>query len=130
MDIDALLEAASHVSDPTENVIARETALLIANDARKHPASGSTFEGSSRPLESFSDDALDRARVEIALEMPSDGRDERDEEFATRWSEIHGTSSVLPGLGSYDGEEVDEHRVMTEAFDVCFSRGIAHWTRC
>lgn len=130
VDVDALLEAASHISDPNENAIARETALLIANDARKYPAAGSTVEGSSRPLESFDDDALDRARVEIALEMPSDGRDERDEDFATRWSEIHETSSDLPGLGSYGEEEVDEHRVMAEAFDVRSSRVTVECTRC
>ena len=118
VDIDALLEAACHVSDPIDNMIARETALLIANDARRHPAIGSAVEGSSRPLESFDDDALDRARVEIAVEMPSDGRDERDEDFATRWSEIHETSSGLPGLGSYGEDEADGHRVMTEAFEV------------
>ncbi|KAI4268962.1 MAG: hypothetical protein LQ337_007545 [Flavoplaca oasis] len=117
VDIDALLEAASHVSDPIEKAIAKETALLIANDARKHPAIESAVQGSSRPLECFDDDTLDRARVEIALEMPSDGRDERDEDFAMQWSEIHQTSPSLLGLGSYGEEEIDKGRVTTETFD-------------
>ncbi|KAL8769924.1 MAG: hypothetical protein Q9209_004171 [Squamulea sp. 1 TL-2023] len=117
VDIDALLEAASHVAGPIENAIARETALLIANDARKYPTTGSTVEGSLKPLESFEDDALNRARVEIAMEIPSDGRDERDEEFANDWSKIHGTSSGLSGLENYSGDQIDEHQVMNEAFE-------------
>ncbi|KAI4094022.1 MAG: hypothetical protein LQ344_002467 [Seirophora lacunosa] len=119
VDMDALLETASLVSDPVEQAIAEEMALLIANDARKFPASGSKFRGgSSRPLESFDDDALDRARVEIAMEMPSDGREERDEKFAERWATVHDASSALPGLGGYEEEDgADEQQVLTEAFD-------------
>ncbi|KAL8730702.1 MAG: hypothetical protein Q9166_003894 [cf. Caloplaca sp. 2 TL-2023] len=117
VDIDALLKTASNVTDPIENAIARETALLVANDARKYPAPGSNVIGSSKRLDSFDDDALDRARVEIALEMPSDGREERDEEFVKLWSKIHESPSGLPGLNSYGDDEVDEHQVMTEAFD-------------
>ncbi|KAL9012761.1 MAG: hypothetical protein Q9173_002486 [Seirophora scorigena] len=119
VDINALLETALHVSDPVEQAIAEEMALLIANDARKFPASGSNSRGgSSRPLESFDDDALDRARVEIAMEMPSDGREERDEEFAERWATVHDASSALPGLGGYEeGDGADEQQVLTEAFE-------------
>lgn len=118
VDTDALLETASHVSDPVEQAIAKEMALLIANDARKYPAPAANVKGSSRPLESFDDDALDRARVEIALEMPSNGREERDEEFAKQWAIVHEASSGLPGLGIYEEDEVDERQVLTEAFDV------------
>ena len=118
IDVDALLEAASQVSDPIGKAIARETALLIANDARKHPAKESVVQGSSRPLDSFDDDTLDRARVEIALEMPSDGRDVWDEDFATRLSEIHKILPGLPSLVTYGEDEVDEHRVTSDAFNV------------
>ena len=121
VDIDALLEAASRISDPIENAIASETALLIANDARIYPSTSSTVKGSSRPLESFDDDDLDKARVEIALEMPTDGRDEREEDFANKWAEKHGTSSGLSGLESYDENEVDEHQVLTNALEVRLS---------
>ncbi|KAI4170048.1 MAG: hypothetical protein LQ343_005188 [Gyalolechia ehrenbergii] len=117
VDISALLDSASHVSDPIEQTIAKEMALLIANDACKYPASNSKVKGSSRPLESFDDDALDRARVEIALELPSDGREEREEEFASEWTAIHESSSSLPGLGSYEDAEGDENQLMTEAFN-------------
>lgn len=122
VDIDALLETASHESDPVEQAIAKEMALLIANDARKYPAPGSDVKGSSRPLESFDDDALDRARVEIAMEIPSDGREGREEDFVEKWLQVHeASSSGLPGLGSYEGDEADEHQMLTEAFDVRFA---------
>ncbi|KAL8700195.1 MAG: hypothetical protein Q9224_001075 [Gallowayella concinna] len=126
VDIDALLETATIVTDPVENAIARETALLIANDARKYPVPSSNVKGSSRPLEAFDDEALDRARVEIALEMPSDGRDERNEEFAEKWSSVHETSSALPGLGSYgEDDEVDAQQVMRTAFNTIQSSIVA-----
>ncbi|KAL9022786.1 MAG: hypothetical protein Q9185_000049 [Variospora sp. 1 TL-2023] len=117
VDIDALLETASHISDPVERAIAEEMALLMANDARKFPVPGSDVKGSSRPLELFDDDALDRARVEIAMEMPSDGRAEWDEAFAERWAAAHDASSGLLGLGAYGEDDVDEQQVLNEAFD-------------
>ncbi|KAL8740571.1 MAG: hypothetical protein Q9184_008472, partial [Pyrenodesmia sp. 2 TL-2023] len=117
VDIDELLETALHVEDPVEQAIAQEMALLIANDARKYPAAGANVKGSPRPLDVFDDDALDRARVEIAMEIPSNGREERDEEFAEQWATIHEASSGLPGLGSYEKDEVDEQQILTEAFD-------------
>ncbi|KAL8817765.1 MAG: hypothetical protein Q9223_003474 [Gallowayella weberi] len=119
VDIDALLEAATSVTDPVENAIARETALLIANDARKYPAPSSNVDGSSRSLDPFDDDALDRARVEIALEMPSEGRDVWDQDFAEKWSSAHETSSALPGLGSYgeEDEAEDAQQEMETAFN-------------
>ncbi|KAL8870564.1 MAG: hypothetical protein Q9174_003423 [Haloplaca sp. 1 TL-2023] len=117
VDVDALLHSASDVADPAEHMIARETALLIANDALKYPPPGSNVKGSSRSLEAFDDEALDRARVEIALEMPANGREELEQDFLQIWSEKHEASSGLPGLGSYDKDEVDEQQALTEAFD-------------
>ena len=118
VDIDALLQSASGVADPAEHMIARETALLIVNDARKYPAPGSNVKGSSRSLEAFNDEALDRARVEIALEMPSNGREEQEQDFLHVWSNQHEALLGLPGLGSYEKDEVDEQQALTEAFNV------------
>ncbi|KAI4205373.1 MAG: hypothetical protein LQ350_000414 [Teloschistes chrysophthalmus] len=117
IDIDALLDTASHTASPVEQAIAREMALLMANDARRYPTPGSNIKGSARPLEAFDDDSLDRARVEIALEMPSNGRQEREEEFEREWVTRHNGTSGLSGLGSYEEDEVDEHQIMTQAFD-------------
>lgn len=118
VDIDSLLLRASHIPDLIDRAIAQEMALLIANDALKYPAPGSKVNGSAIPLESFNDDALNTARLEIACEMPPDTTGKAAEEFEAAWLELHG-SGKLPGLGGYGEDEIDEHQLMVEAFDVC-----------
>jgi len=114
--IEALLKASSKVADPTEALIAKESALLIANDAFKYSLPGAKVQGSSRPLEVFDDDDLSMARMEIAIEMPSGGREKRQDDFETSCQGLHGASLGLPGLMGYE-EEVDERQVMTDASD-------------
>ncbi|MCJ1300566.1 Pre-mRNA-splicing factor cef1 [Hypocenomyce scalaris] len=116
VDVDALVKNALDISDPIEGAVAREMALLIANDALRYPVSGAKVQGSSKPLELFDDDALNKARLEIALELPQDGAAKRQEEFEKAWQELHG-STKLPGLTGYDDDEIDEHQLMVEAFD-------------
>ena len=118
VDVDALLKAAIEVHDPIQAMIAEEAAILIANDAYKYPVSGSKVQGASRPLKVFDDDALDRARLEIALELPSGDREKRQEDFATSWEKLHETSSSLLGLAGYEEDEVDERQILTDAFDL------------
>ena len=117
VDVDALLKAAIEVSDPIQAMIAEETALLIANDAHKYPISASKVQGASRPLEVFDDDALNRARLEIALEMPSGGKEKRQQDFEASWEKLHETSSSLLGLAAYEEDEVDERQILSDAFD-------------
>ena len=117
VDIDALLKKALDVSHPIEGAVAREMALLIANDALKYPVPGAKVRGSSKPLEAFDDEALNKARLEIALELPQDGQAERQEEFENAWEELHG-STQLPGLTGYGDDETDQHQLMVEAFNV------------
>lgn len=117
VDVDSLVENASKVSDTPEGAIAKEMALLITNDAFKYPSPGTKVIGSSRPLEVFDDDSLNRARLEIALEMPSDGGEERQRSFVEAWTKIH-DSSPLPGLASYVDDENEKQKVLTRAFDV------------
>ena len=117
IDIDALLKNALDISDPIEGAVAREMALLIANDALKYPIPGAKIQGSSKPLEAFDDETLNKARLEIALELPQDGMAKRQEEFEKAWEELHG-STKLPGLAGYGDDEIDEHQIMVEAFDV------------
>ncbi|MCJ1454820.1 Pre-mRNA-splicing factor cef1 [Mycoblastus sanguinarius] len=117
LDIDALSKAASEVSDPVEAMIAQESALLIANDAVKYPVPGATVHGSSRPLEVFDDDDLNKARLEISLELPSNGKTERQHDFEASWEELHNASFGLPGLGGYESDGADDRQIMTEAFE-------------
>lgn len=118
VDIDALMKTASKVSDPSEGAIAKEMALLIANDALKYPISKVKIQGVSRPLQNFDDEALSDARLQIAMETQSAVAEKDQEVFDAAWSELHESSSVLPGLASYEDDEADARQVLTEAFDV------------
>ena len=118
LDIDALSRSASETPSPIERAIAKEMALLIANDAYNYPLQGSKISGVSKPLDIFEDDDLDRARLEIALEMPSDGKDERVQQFSDSWTQMHTSASGLLGLGSYEDEESNQNEVIKEALEV------------
>lgn len=118
VDIDALMKTASEVSDPGEGAIAKEMALLIANDALKYPTSKAKVQGVCRPLQSFDDEALSNARLQIAMETQSAAAEKDQEVFDSAWSELHEASSVLPGLASYEEDGDDARQVLTEAFDV------------
>ncbi|KAH8434822.1 putative cell division control protein (Cdc5) [Aspergillus melleus] len=119
LDIDALIERASHVTDPIAALIAKETALLIANDARRFPVPGAKVEGKARKLERLDDDLVAAARATIAAETATSGQQQDWQEgFDTQWSSTH--SSTLPGLSNYADEEEDEFQQeqrMIGAFD-------------
>ncbi|KAL4885312.1 hypothetical protein BJY04DRAFT_205478 [Aspergillus karnatakaensis] len=106
LDIDALMERASHVTDPITGLIAREAALLIANDARKFPVPGAKIEGRPRTLDRLDDKWLSEARAAIAAEVLSSGKQQDwTEEFDSQWSSTR--DNTLPGLSSY-AEDEDE----------------------
>ncbi|KAL4917502.1 hypothetical protein BDW62DRAFT_211193 [Aspergillus aurantiobrunneus] len=119
LDIDALVERASHVSDPISGLIAKEAALLIANDARKFPVPGAKIEGKPRNLERLDDQWLEKARAAIAAETSSGKLEEWTNEFDTQWSSSR--SNTLPGLSNYvDDEDEDAYQQeqrMIGAFD-------------
>ncbi|KAI9883982.1 MAG: ubiquitin-protein ligase peroxin 12 [Watsoniomyces obsoletus] len=116
VDIDSLKKNAADVQDPYERLVAEEMATLIANDAVKYPNGGAKMRGSSKPLEEFSEEALNKARMEIVLEQPDQSAAEAGREFQHAWEEVH-DSGKLPGLAGYGEDEVDEHQLMMEAFD-------------
>ena len=120
VDADTLLENAANIVDPVESAVATEAALLVIDDALKYPDSDAPTKvtGTSRPLEIFDDDELNQARLEIALEMPSSGGEERQQLFEKNWPKIHRAS--LPGLQSYGESESDSerHHIITETNSV------------
>lgn len=116
VDIDALLKAASDVLDPVEAMIAKESALLVANDALEYPVSDAKVKGASRPLEVFDDNDLDKARLEIARELSTVDTEKMQQEFDRLWAELHESSSLV-GFAGYEIDEVDEQQIMTEALD-------------
>ena len=113
VDTDALLKSSSELADPAEALIAKETALLIANDAFRYPLPRAKVHGSSLPLEAFDDEELDRARLEIALESTASDKEQRLYDFEA----LHSSSSALPGLAGYEIDETDELQAVMEAFE-------------
>ena len=117
IDTNALLNVSSDITDPAEALIAMETALLIANDALRYPSPGTKVQGSASPLEIFNDDELNKARLEIALELPSRDKEQRLQDFEASWEHLHNTSTALPGLLGYNEDEAEERQTIIEAFD-------------
>lgn len=119
LDFDALVKEAENISDPVKREVEMEMARLMAHDAVKF--GGAKVRGSAPPSEALGDDAIERARMEMALELGKDeqGRRVLQERFGEEWERLH-QGRVLPGLAEYAEDEVDEVQLMTEAFDVSF----------
>ncbi|KAF1349071.1 pre-mRNA splicing factor cef-1 [Delphinella strobiligena] len=116
VDLDAMLKNAADVQDVTKRSIEREMALIIANDARKFGRA--KVKGKTEPFETFEDNAMQRARLEIALEVGREeqGRKILEDQFRQAWDKAH-EQAMLPGLAGYAEDEIDEHQLLTEAFD-------------
>jgi pre-mRNA-splicing factor CDC5/CEF1 len=115
VDIDALMQEASAVSDPIEALIAREAALLIANDAVRYPIPGAKVKGSSKRLQQIDDASLAEARLQILLDVKDQPK---PEEVQAVW-ERENSNALLLGLGCYeDDEEEEQVAAMKSAFDV------------
>lgn len=122
LDIDALMERASHVTDPINGLVTREAALLIAHDARKFPLPGAKVEGKAKKLQRLDDQLLESARAAVASEVASSQSQKQQEwqdNFETSWSSSH--SSALPGLFNYaddkDEDAFHQEQRMIGAFD-------------
>lgn len=121
VDVDTLFKKASGISDPVEGIVAKEMALLIANDAFKYPSSEVRVTGASRPIEVFDDEVLNQARLEIALEMSSSNPEERQKAFEGAWDKIHASPYVPPDLELYLGDEVDKENLASRTSEVKFN---------
>lgn len=122
LDIDALMERASHATDTITGLVTREAALLIAHDARKFPVPGAKIEGKAKKLQRLDDQLLDSARAAIAAELTSSQSEKQEEwqdNFETSWSSSH--DNALPGLSNYADDEEDDvfqqEQRMIGAFD-------------
>ncbi|KAF2216869.1 hypothetical protein CERZMDRAFT_32137 [Cercospora zeae-maydis SCOH1-5] len=115
VDVNALLKAAQAIEDPIERSIAEETASLIADDARKF--GGAQVNGKPKFVQTFSEDLMQRAEMEIALEMGQNAdRNRFGQAFEQEWEKAH-ASTILPGLAGYAEDELDEEQLLTESFD-------------
>lgn len=112
VDVEALLRIAEAIEDPAERDIAKEAALLMANDAIRYPIAANKPTAKAPQLEQLDDDVLLEARRQILVEA----RDKlKTEEVEAAWAKTN--NSLLLGLGCYDDDEEEELNVMRAAFD-------------
>lgn len=123
LDLDALMQRASQVTDPVEGLIARETAVMIAYDSRRHPVPDAKVEGKAPKLDRLDDTFLEAARAAIAAEIASEEARQQQEEWQEKFDDIWSSTraTVLPGLENYEDEEENddfqEEQRMIAAFD-------------
>ncbi|KGO65695.1 protein of unknown function DUF3351 [Penicillium italicum] len=120
LDLNALLQRASKVTDAIEGLIANEAAILIAHDSRKFPVPDAQVKGQAPKLSQLDDRFLDAARASIAAEIASTEaqQSEWQEKFDDGWSSARAKS--LPGLENYEDDEQDpfqEEQRMNAAFE-------------
>ncbi|KAI0396262.1 pre-mRNA splicing factor component-domain-containing protein [Xylariaceae sp. FL0594] len=127
VDIDALMKEASAVSDPVEALIAREAALLIANDAVRYPIPGARVKGSSGRLQQVDDASLAEARLQILLDVKDKPK---PEQVQAVW-ERENSNALLLGLGCYeDDEEEQQVAALKAAFDLAQESTVAIAEKC
>ncbi|KAI5867018.1 pre-mRNA splicing factor component-domain-containing protein [Durotheca rogersii] len=127
VNIEALVRQASEISDPIEAQIAKEAALLIANDAARFPVPGTAARGKPIQLQQIDDASLAEARLQILVEA----KDKPTREEALALWEPEGTSSLLLGLGCYEDEDEDEKlAAMKAAFEAVQASTAATVEQC
>jgi pre-mRNA-splicing factor CDC5/CEF1 len=119
LNIETLLIQASQIQDSGAALVAREAALLQANDMRRFPRPGSSVRGTLQPLQVIDDDALAQARLLIDREVPEGLAKQGDAVYQRAWDAAH-TSSLLPGLSAYADDEDEERQLIADSFDVSY----------
>lgn len=116
VDIDAMLKAAKSVEDIPLQQLEVEAALLMANDAVKF--GGAKVNGNPRPVEVLDEEALQKAKIEVILDMGQDAdRGLFGAAFEREWRNAHESQTMLPGLAGYGEDQLDEEQLLVEQFD-------------
>ncbi|KAI1462036.1 pre-mRNA splicing factor component-domain-containing protein [Annulohypoxylon moriforme] len=111
VDVEALIQEASAISDPIQAQIAKEAALLIANDAVKYPIPGSKPSVGPNRLQQIDDVSLDEARLQILMEVKGKAQ---PEEIQASW-ERESSNALLLGLGCYEDDDEEQVAAMNAA---------------
>lgn len=120
LDLDALVKRANSEADAIRAMISLEMATLVGTDARRYPVKGGKVQGAPKVFEKFEDDLLERARMEVLMELPKEIAVQAGSEFEAAWQEVHGAKrNILPGLEEYGEDNTDRIQIMVQAFDVC-----------
>jgi len=108
----------SNEQNSVQKMITQEMVTLIGTDVLRYPVKEGKVTGSPKALEKFDDYLLEKARMEIVLELSPEIAEEAKSEFEDAWLRVHSSPS-LPGLEGY-GEDGDEDNQLTiETYDVC-----------
>ncbi|KAI1408890.1 pre-mRNA splicing factor component-domain-containing protein [Hypoxylon sp. FL1857] len=127
VNLGALLQQASAISDPIEAQIAKEAALLIANDSVKFPVSGSKPNVEPIRLQQIDDASLAEARLQILMEVKDKPK---SEEIQATW-EREGSNALLLGLGCYeDDDEEEQVAAMKAAFEAVHESTMTTVEKC
>ncbi|EPE02226.1 pre-mrna-splicing factor cef-1 [Ophiostoma piceae UAMH 11346] len=123
VDLAALLASAASLEDPAESLVAKEAALLVANDATKFPLTktrpvNGKGVAAQADLESINDNALAEARLQVLLEAK---KAPAPAVVNATWTSLAGdepsqSTSLLLGLGCYD-EDDDEVATLEAALN-------------
>ena len=111
VDVKRLLARADELEDPAAAMVAREVALLMANDSAKFPAPGSRAVSKPAELERISDEDLDEARLQILVELSGV---QKADDVQKAWDREKGNSLLL-GLGFYDDDDDEQVAAMQAA---------------
>ncbi|KAJ5489497.1 Pre-mRNA-splicing factor cef1 [Penicillium diatomitis] len=116
LDLEALMQTASHVEDPIEALISQEAATMIAHDSRKHPVPGAKIEGKAPKLQRLDDQFLEAARAALAAEIAADEVQQQQREWQEKFDDVWSSNraQALPGLDLYDDEESEENAFQEE----------------
>ncbi|KFH47766.1 Pre-mRNA-splicing factor cef-like protein [Hapsidospora chrysogenum ATCC 11550] len=115
IDLPAMQKKATTLSDPAEQLIAKEAAALMASDALKYPLPGSHVKGKPGVLPVINDRDLADARLTILSETkPLPSSEEIQAILQNRASD-----ATLLGLGCYSDDPKEQKAAMRQAFDVC-----------
>lgn len=88
VDYASLAQSAAQHIDPIRALIATETALLMANDARKHPLPGSSVAGNPPSLPNLPDTLMAKARAELASEISADEQQSYHDALSSYFSDL------------------------------------------
>ncbi|PWW72344.1 hypothetical protein C7212DRAFT_302190 [Tuber magnatum] len=116
VDIESLAETeVSNEQSLVQKMIAQEMAALIGTDALRYPVKGGKVAGAPKTLDKFDDDLLEKARMEIVLELSPEIAEQAKLEFENAWLRIH-SSPNLPGLEGYGEDEDEDNRLAIETY--------------
>ncbi|KAI0894973.1 pre-mRNA splicing factor component-domain-containing protein [Annulohypoxylon nitens] len=126
VNVETLVQEASTISDPIEAQIAKEAALLIANDAVKFPIPGTKPSVGPARLQQIDDVSLDEARLQILVDVKGKAQ---PEEIQASW-EREGNNALLLGLGCYEDDDEEQVAAMSAALDSVQESTIATAEKC